>query len=116
MTSRPTRCRSKTPPWATRSSRKSRTAPSSASSSPSRLHHRSPELVALARHEREVERDAVYETFVTLPQGGPDLIGGRLEDERRDHLVGDEGGHLAPLLLARHNSQPLSDLFPPVGL
>src|SRR5215210_666861 len=102
-------------PWATKSSRKSRTALSSASSSRSRLHHRSPELVALSRHEREVERDAVQKALVAFPQGGSDLIRGRLDGERRKHLVGDEGWHLAPLLLARHRSQPISDLFPAVG-
>src|SRR5687768_4686362 len=80
-----------------------------------RLHHGLPEGVPLAWYEGDIQRDAVYEPGVALLECAPDVIGCSFNGERGEHLVGDEGRHLAPLLLARHRTQFLADLFPAVG-
>src|ERR671916_2830991 len=90
----------------TRSSRESRTAPSSASSSRNCslidvncVYRRLPEVVPLSRHERNVEGDAVYKAFVALLQGWTNLVRSGLDGEGTEHLVGYQPRHLVPLLV-----------------
>src|SRR6185503_1743329 len=74
-----------------------------------------PPVVVRPRHVREIERDPVEKAFVLRLEQVADAVTAPDDGKLREHLIADQGAHVAPPSFARKLVALRADVAPTVG-